>query len=664
MISKEFFLSIIATLILNTGIHASKYKELVPDFNRMESQVCVRVIDKPTLANLGYAAYISNPVRFDPEKQKPDIKKVYTIDQMTFNGALINPVNSIDELPLSKQELGQPLAWEPLMEELWKNMVFDGLKQISSKINSQKWGDPSIFKPYQEVVAAYIHQNQNQEIWVEVEFKYWVDFLENITDNDNDGIKEIYGKLNIKDLKDEPKFNKSMKWIQEEYTKKELSKNEIIDWFNVLASYWYPTLNTDMVEVTEKTVWPDKNTERPVKRDMGSVTIENPTVIIRGVPHEKPIYNIFVVKGVDNKGQENINTDTIETFEKSLDTALSRNFVENNIRFARELQKNGGSYPKWYEQQKDFIDAQKKLLKEGNPDIMGIVGVDNWLFFKKSLEYTTAKGLLNQKDDRDAFKHIVEFNKYLENRNIDMIFVPMPSKVEVYPEKLFNDIEPPNCGIIQPYGRQFLSELQKAGVEVIDVLPRYLEAKSQDTANGYLYQKHDTHWRNRALQITAEAISQRLKEYSWYSEAEKHEYKKDVVQFKRQGDIVSRLPDSLQSNYPPANLTGAKIYNKEDKPFSRQPDAEIMLIGDSFTGVFELIDCKSAGIGANIAYKSSLPLDIVTSWGGGPLVRAKMLRTREKYLGNKKVIIYLMVDRDLYNYSQGWQSINEMGGNK
>jgi hypothetical protein len=82
-----------------------------------------------------------------------------------------------------------------------------------------------------------------------------------------------------------------------------------------------------------------------------------------------------------------------------------------------------------------------------------------------------------------------------------------------------------------------------------------------------------------------------------------------------------------------------------------------MLIGDSFTGVFELIDCKAAGVGAHIAANTQVPVDITTSWGGGPLVRDKWYRARKNVLDKKRVVIYMMVARDLFNYSQLWQEL-------
>jgi alginate O-acetyltransferase complex protein AlgJ len=61
--------------------------------------------------------------------------------------------------------------------------------------------------------------------------------------------------------------------------------------------------------------------------------------------------------------------------------------------------------------------------------------------------------------------------------------------------------------------------LQESGVEVIDLLPLFLKAKRDDPKSiEPLYQKQDTHWTNRGLQIAAAALAQRIKEYSWFTE--------------------------------------------------------------------------------------------------------------------------------------------------
>ncbi|GAF94827.1 unnamed protein product, partial [marine sediment metagenome] len=50
-------------------------------------------------------------------------------------------------------------------------------------------------------------------------------------------------------------------------------------------------------------------------------------------------------------------------------------------------------------------------------------------------------------------------------------------------------------------------------------------------------------------------------------------------------------------------------------------------------------------------------VDIITSWGGGPLVRNKMIRARKDDMHVKRLVVYLMAARDLYNYSLGWEKL-------
>jgi alginate O-acetyltransferase complex protein AlgJ len=195
-------------------------------------------------------------------------------------------------------------------------------------------------------------------------------------------------------------------------------------------------------------------------------------------------------------------------------------------------------------------------------------------------------------------------------------------------------------------------------------LPDFLKAKQSDGKfNEALYQKHDTHWTLRGLQIAAQCIAGRIKQYSWYGELVKNAsgYTLKDTSCLRLGDIVDRLPEGERSAYPPDLLAAQQVFsNNPDRGPDRglykagNRDAPIMLMGDSFTGVFELVDCKGAGVGAHIAAAAGIPVDIITSWGGGPLVRAKMLRARKNDLAKKRLVIYMMVARDLYDYSQNW----------
>jgi hypothetical protein len=190
-------------------------------------------------------------------------------------------------------------------------------------------------------------------------------------------------------------------------------------------------------------------------------------------------------------------------------------------------------------------------------------------------------------------------------------------------------------------------------------LPLFLDAKREDGKQKEgLYQKQDTHWSTRGLLIAAQAIAERIRQFSWYPAAAKVSYSTRDTVIVRLGDIIERLAEADRTKFLPVSIQAQQVFRPDGKLFKpNDSQAPILLIGDSFTGVFELIDCKGAGVGAHIAAKTGIPVDIITSWGGGPQVRDKMLRLRQNSLSQKRVVVYMMAARDLYNYSQGWQPL-------
>jgi alginate O-acetyltransferase complex protein AlgJ len=651
------FLAIPLSFVFAFG---APYENLVKNFSNSKSQAMVRLIRRPTLANLDCAAYINNPIRFDPVSYKPKHSKKVFLTDMSFDGALTKACDAIEKTPLTEEEKENPLAWAPLQNYLWRSVKTNAFDQIAIKISGQKWSDKSVSRPYQQVVEAYLHDDGKEtHVWVKVEFAAWVDFLEGIRGGDNNGQKEIYGELSISSI-DKAVAEKSFRSMRTDYMARILSYDEIVDWANVLASYWYPTLNTDMVDVSAEKKWPTKDTPASVVKALGGLVVNNPVAVICGKPFGKPLFNVFVVenaKPTEPGLAKEMAADTTPIVNRARDSAGSSNFKDNNLRFAGELAAHGGDYAIWARENAIAYSIIEGLIKKLPPDQMGIEGVDGWLFFRKEISYMLAGDLSNQPDDKKPLPPIVAINKLCKDSGINLLFVVVPNKSEVYFEKLSPFIQP-SPPLINPYGRKFLRELQESGVEVIDLLPLFLKAKRDDQKSFEpLYQKQDTHWTNRGLQIAAMAIADRIKQYTWFPEARKSAvtYLVHDTTFIRQGDIVDKMPENKRGDYPPVTLQASQIRTTDGKLFQQNNRlAPLLLIGDSFTGVFELVDCKSAGVGANIAAITSLPVDIITSWGGGPLVWQKMMRARSGDLGHKRLIIYMMVARDLYNYAEGW----------
>ena len=657
------FAFIAAAPVLFGSVSAAPFETVNKNYNRVTSRVMIRTIAAPTLANLDYAAYFANPIRFDHQAVSPKKppKKIGLAD-LTFGGALVSPCVSLSQTPLSAAEKDMPYAWDPLQNRLWEITKSDGFSKIGAKINGEKWADPSVFMAYQEIAAAYLHgMGDSAQLWVRIEFKPWVKFLDpSIPDEAKDGFREIYGRLNT-DALDNPLRQKAFDWIRNDYATTLLTKDQVIDWANLLASYWYPKLNTDVVDMTGQTQWPTPDADKGAIKELKGFVVKNPLVVIRGNPYGTILYNVFLVDFKEEKPKpaSQAAVEHAASGPFAFDASVSDNFKENNARFQTEI-KTFGDYAVWAKKDELFRLAAASFVKTLPEKQMGFKGKEGWLFFRGEISYMNCGDMALQAPDKNPIPHLVEFCKFLKSKNISLIFVPVPNKSDVYFDKLPVDNQPKDAyGIINPYGRKILHDLQDAGIEVIDLLPAFLAAKKEDAKNKEaVYQRQDTHWTDRGLELAAQLIADRIKHYVWYADLAKSsvKYSEKDTSFMRQGDLVDKLAEADKTSFPAVEIAAKQVHNPDGTLYKgANPDSPIMLIGDSFTGVFELVDCKAAGVGAHVSALTGIPLDIVTSWGGGPLVRDKFYRARKNNLDRKRVVIYMMVARDLFNYSQLWQ---------
>ncbi len=631
----------------------------------------VRRVTLPTAANLDDAAWLANPVRYDPQvfhPKKPAGK--ITLANCTYGGAIASPCTALSQTPLTQSEIEQPFAWDPLQNRIWELTKTDLFAKTTHAVNGQKWADSSVYSPYQEIACAFVHgTGDTATLWVKIEFKPWVSFTIGLADEDRDGFRVCYGRVETGDI-DKAGLKKAIDWMLSDYAKIILTKDQVVDWANTLASYWYPKFNTDVVDMTGMPSWPTPETEKEVRTGLQGLSIANPLVVIRGNPYGKPIYNVFVVDFPDSgivqapatPAPAAVPSPEPDSTRPVAGTAPVWGAVTDNTHHVVDSAYLG-DYTDLAKQEERFRRANLDYLNSLPKDQMAFAGKDGWLFFRHEIEYLNGGDLSEQPDSDNPLVRLREFNALLAKQGVTLLFCPVPNKSDVYFEKLPAGSVPPESTIINPYGRKFLTDLERAGIGVIDLLPVFLSAKRDDAGSPEaLYQKHDTHWTSRGLSLAAKCIAARIRALPWYGAAATSpiRYSFRDTTFPRLGDLVDKLPESQQPAFPADEISGQQVLNPDGTLYkANNPDAPILLIGDSFTGVFELIDCKGAGVGAHIAAETGLPVDIITSWGGGPLVRDKMLRARKKLLGKKKVVIYLMTARDLYKYSQHWKPVEE-----
>jgi hypothetical protein len=336
-----------------------------------------------------------------------------------------------------------------------------------------------------------------------------------------------------------------------------------------------------------------------------------------------------------------------------------RDFAKENAdRWRAELARWGGAYAAWEERVRPFHDDVRRALADRPKEIAGIVGLDGFLFFRRSLEVLVAGDLREQeKPGRDPYPAVVDYHGRLKARGIDLLFCPIPVKAAVMPAKMSENAPPAEGPYVDPWTRKLMAELADAGVECVDLLPAFLEER--DGAGEPFYMPLDTHWSHRALRIAARLFAERVRAYPWYDEVAKEQvaYSTKHCTFKRRGDIVPMLPEAERLSCPPMELGAEQVVRPDGSFYKDEKSSPILFLGDSYSAVFHFQDCKHAGITAHIAKETGVPVDLVLGLGMGPEVRKKLLRRGKGGLDGKRLVIWALSERDLHNYRSPWEKI-------
>jgi hypothetical protein len=634
----------------------AEVRTLNDGYRRIGSKVWVRQIERPTRAALDYAAYHANFMIADlePESPLPSDREPDTSRPFAGKVDLASLTSDIGKTTLTTAERQQPLAFAPLSERLQSRKVdgADKLAEAGSAIRAEKWGLP--LPPGtsgQQLSELYLHTptQGSAELWAKIEFQPWFPAFKGSADQDGDGYPEIYGRL-----QSDAVTAAIVTEIRDDYAGKTLSPAEVKAWANQLSSYWYPSFNTDLLPAGE--LWPDAQTEADIKRELGERSFDQPAIVLRGKPQGKPTYNVFLLGAPLPDKQAAAPTQQLK-LAKTKPTPEPKPLAD---KLKLELEREGkGDYAKWHASLARFQDYCRKRLKGMPSKVKALSGRDGFLFYRNSLEYVVGGDLEKQRKGKNPLPVILEFKKQLDELGVDFLFVPVPTKLEVYPEKLDADLAG-QAGVVNPYFRKLLASLSREGVEVVDLLPTLLAAKSDKQAE-LLFQHQDTHWTDRGLRLAADALSTRIKRYPWYPELAKHGLTFGIrdASFTRFGDLQSRLPEAEQKKYTPETLIAHQVLRPDKQPYEDDPDSPLVLLGDSFTGVYELTDAEHAGVSAHIARGVGYPLDLVMSYGGGPNVRQKLLRRGTASLGTKKLVIWMMTARDLYDYWEDWEPLKK-----
>jgi hypothetical protein len=221
---------------------------------------------------------------------------------------------------------------------------------------------------------------------------------------------------------------------------------------------------------------------------------------------------------------------------------------------------------------------------------------------------------------------------------------------------------------------QILSTLADSGVDVVNLFSAFEQERKRDAEEGdSIYLEKDTHWRARGLMRAASTVAERIRQYPWYRNGTS-EYAVERTTVMRQGDIgvMSKLPDftigPLHFTFGEEEAPSYQVFEVirgEDGSVARKTlyrrqrksRSDILLIGDSFTRIYQHDPPLGAGWVAHLAKELKQPVFYDYSDGGAStLMRQKLARNLD-WLEGKKLVVWEFVERDIRFGAEGWKRI-------
>jgi len=296
----------------------------------------------------------------------------------------------------------------------------------------------------------------------------------------------------------------------------------------------------------------------------------------------------------------------------------------------------------------------------GRGNEKSIVGTGDWLFFGENLDYVTRPVFepAGEEAIRDA---IEDFARQLEERGVALVIVPAPAKVAIEPQHLScwtRDLE----GAEHAAVRELLASL-----EGVTLWPEVWDPPRSPKLE---FLPRDTHWTPASMQETAKGVAERVREVvaARGSRLERDaRWKTEAALVSGRGDLTDllRLPEGV-APYEPMELELERVVDAETgEPFAPDRDAEVVLLGDSFTLVFSderLAMGEHAGFAEHLALELGTPLDVIALAGGSARAVREALARREGGLVGKKVVVWQFSLRDFIGDPSKWERVELPAG--
>ncbi len=295
------------------------------------------------------------------------------------------------------------------------------------------------------------------------------------------------------------------------------------------------------------------------------------------------------------------------------------------------------------------------VFKDPGEKVVLGAGEGRWLFYRQDVEFLVQPSPLDVRSAKldNPIQAILKFRDQLKAKGVELLVVITPGKPSIYPERL--------TGIdglkLAGHGKAILDSLTKLGLNTVDLYTPLLSAKADDAKLGALYLDDDTHWTPRGAELAAGEIAKKVNAMVDAGQVNIGEPSMDYVVSDsladRMGDIGEMSGLNKFNVFKVQQVTGHVVSPFKDD-FRK---SKILILGDSFSRIYQTDSPVNAGWIAHFAKNISRPVSSIVSDGGAStLVREKLAR-KAGVLKGKKLLIWEFVERDLRFGAEGWKDV-------
>ncbi|MEO1082901.1 MAG: hypothetical protein AAFY88_01525 [Acidobacteriota bacterium] len=281
-----------------------------------------------------------------------------------------------------------------------------------------------------------------------------------------------------------------------------------------------------------------------------------------------------------------------------------------------------------------------------------------WLTLRTGFDHTTGPAFLDpdvlerrrravpvhpdpplQPDPRPA---LLDLHRQLQERKIELLVVPVPSKPAVVPSALGVRASPGGSPARNPSLGPLLDTLRDAGIEVLD--PSALLGELGEDS----YLRTDSHWSPAAVDGVAAALAERLERFELGPRD--RDWVRTPLGRTGRGDLWRALAvPAAEPLLPEETVETQQVTSWDGLLWAPVRGAPVLLLGDSFSTVYSddnLHWGTGGGLAEQLAYHLGRDVDrIARPDGASDQVRRELVR-RPGRLDGVRVVVYQVATRE------------------